>query len=94
MPPYDGPERRKQYADFEDQVLQFMARIDEKMENQSARCANHATRIEDGAVRLSSLEATREYAKGALRTVAVGAPAIGSLAWFVFEIGKFLKGAK
>lgn len=80
--------------DFEREVIEFMARIDEHMNNQSARCDSHAGRMTAHECRTTALEASRDYAKGVLKAVAVGVPALGSVAWFIFEIGKFLKGVK
>ena len=80
--------------DFEAEVIRFMARIDEHMDNQNKRCDSHAARLTDLRDRTAGLEATRNYAKGVLKTMAVGVPALGSVAWFIFEIGKFLKGVK
>ena len=80
--------------DFEREVIEFMSRIDEHMNNQAARCDAHSERLTGQAERLTSLEDTRAYAKGIIKAVAVGVPALGSVAWFIFEIGKFLKGMK
>lgn len=80
--------------DFEAQVIGFMARIDEHMENQNKRCDNHAARLNDISARTADLEATRNYAKGILKAMAIGIPAFGSVAWFVYEFGAAIKSIK
>lgn len=44
--------------------------------------------------RIKSLEATRDYTRGVIKTVGVGIPAIGSIAWFVWEFIKEIKNLK
>jgi len=84
--------------DFEAEVIRFMARIDEHMDNQNKRCDSHAARfvvhekrMKDTEDRASSLEATRHYAGGVLKTLGIGVPALASVVWGAFEIFKFLK---
>lgn len=61
---------------------------------QQPRCDAHAKNISIISDRATSLEASREYAKGVLKAVAVGLPAFGSVAWFVYEFGAALKKMK
>ena len=74
--------------EFEDEVIRFMSRIDEHMDNQNRRCDGHSKRIVELEDRTSDLEATRSYAKGVLKTLAVGIPAVASVTYFGFEIWK------
>ena len=64
--------------DFEREVLRFMARIDEHLAIQTARCNSHALDIRAVEARTTSLEATRTYACGmvALGTK-IGLAAVG-----------------
>jgi len=85
--------------DFESEVIRFMARIDEHMENQNRRCDAHAARfvvhekrMEKNEWRTTSLETSRSYAKGVLKTLGVGLPALASVLWGIFEIWKVIKG--
>jgi flagellar motor component MotA len=41
--------------------------------------------------RITSLEDTRTYCRGVLKTVGIGIPALGSVAWFVLELAKSIK---
>ncbi len=80
--------------DFEREMIEFMARVDEHMQAQTARCNSHAKDISALDDRATSLEGSRTYAKGIIKAVGVGVPAMGSVAWFIFEAAKFIKGAK
>lgn len=93
MKKYNGPERRSK-SDFEREVIEFMARIEQHMSDQRGRCDSHSKNIEAVEERTSSLESSRNYAKGVLKAVGVGVPAIGSITWFLFEMGKFIKELK
>ena len=84
--------------DFEAEVIRFMARIDEHMDNQNRRCDAHAARMSAHEHRMGkhedrtcSLENTREYAKGWLKAIGVGLPALGSIVWAIFEVIKYAK---
>lgn len=46
----------------------------------------------DTTDRLESLEESRTFAKGVIRTVGIGVPAIGSLSWFFFKFGGLFGG--
>ena len=61
---------------------------------QRPRCDAHAKNIAGLHERTTSLESSRDYAKGVLKAVAVGIPAFGSVAWFVYEFGAALKKMK
>lgn len=61
---------------------------------QRPRCDAHAKNIFSLSERATSLESSRDYAKGVLKAVAVGLPAFGSVAWFVYEFGAALKKMK
>lgn len=78
--------------DFEREVIGFMARIDEHMDNQNKRCDAHSKNIKDLNDRATSLEGTRNYAKGALKVLAVGLPALASVVYFIFEVWKVAHG--
>lgn len=84
--------------DFEREVISFMSRIDEHMENQNRRCDSHSERMKAHEDRMGkhedrtgSLEKSREYAKGWLKAIGVGLPALGSLAWAIFEVIKYAR---
>ena len=38
--------------------------------------------------RIKSLEATRDFQHGIIKTVGIGVPSIGSVSWFVWQITK------
>lgn len=61
---------------------------------QQPRCDAHAKNISNLSERTTSLEASRHYVKGVIKAVAVGIPAFGSVAWFVYEFGAALKKMK
>ena len=44
--------------------------------------------------RISSLEATRDYSRGIVKTVGVGIPALGSGSWFIWQFFKEIKNLK
>ena len=91
---WDGKTDRRANSAFEREVIKFMARIDEHMSAQTKRCDSHAKDIVDCQIDVTSLKETREYAKGALKTIAIGAPAVGSITWFILELVKNVKHMK
>jgi hypothetical protein len=85
--------------DFEREVISFMSRIDEHMENQNKRCDSHAARfvvhekrMKDTEDRASSLEASRNFALGVLKALGIGIPTLASVFWGALEIWKVIKG--
>lgn len=60
-------------------------------DDQKARCDNHANRLEELEKGVISLNETREYSKGVIKAIGVGAPAIGSLAWLMIKYGEAIK---
>ena len=97
---YEGPERRRMdpileaIHDLKAEMSDRLARIETEAKGTNLRLANHSERIDDVSSRAESLEATREYCKGAIKAVAVGVPAFGSVAYFVLELIKSIKQAK
>lgn len=87
MPPYEGPDRRSQ-DNFKATMIAFMARIDEHMENQKVNCAIHADRTEKVESRVEELETYCNTARGAIKTLGIGIPTIGSIAWCVYMLFK------
>ena len=100
MTPYEGPDRRRAdpileaIHDLKVEMSDRLARIETEAKGVNLRLTNHSERIEDISGRAESLEATREYCKGAIKAVAVGVPAFGSVAWLILEIVKTIKQAK
>lgn len=78
--------------DFEKEQVSFMAEMREHMRNQTLRCNSHATNIKALDDRTTALETSKDYAKGALKTIGVGVPAVGSLAWCAWILFKDLRG--
>lgn len=72
--------------EFEEKVIRFMARIDEHMENQNKRCDSHAADIRAVKADITDLQSSREHAKGVIKTLGIGVPAIGSAAWFIWQL--------
>lgn len=97
---YDGIEKRRPdpileaISDLKVDMSDRLARIETEAKGTNSRLQNHSERIDSVSQRAKSLEDTREYCKGVIKAVAVGIPAFGSVAWFMFEIGKFMKGVK
>lgn len=73
---------------------EFRGEIHQYVKAQDDKCRRHNTMFEAAEERMSSLELSREYAKGWIKAIGIGAPAVGSLAWAMIELGKFLKGLK
>lgn len=71
-----------------------LGRIEQEAKGTNARLDNHSERIEAVVVRTTSLEASRDFAKGIIKGVGVPVAAIGSLAWMLTELGKFIKSLK
>lgn len=100
MTSWDGKERRgsdpilEAIHDLRVEMSDRLARIETEAKGVNLRLTNHSDRIDEVSVRTESLENTREYCKGAIKAVAVGVPAFGSLAWFILEIAKTIKQAK
>lgn len=100
MTPYNGPERRNPdpilvaLHEFREDMAGRLSHIEEAAKGHDARLDNHSERIDDTAKRTTSLEASREYAKGVIKAAAVGLPAFGSLAWLVYEFGSTIKKLK
>ena len=80
MPISDDEKRRHEY-DLMDRRLGEQRVIDEIKEHLEARVKP----LED---RTTSLETSRTFVRGVIKTVGVGAPAVGSIAWFCWELGK------
>ena len=99
-PIYEGPERRhidpilEAIHDLKVEMADRLGRIETEAKGTNLRLHNHSERIDDIATRQESLESTREYCKGAIKAVAVGVPALGSVAWFVLELIKSIKQVK
>jgi hypothetical protein len=97
---YTGPERRnneeilKVLGDIREEMAERFTRIETNQENQVPRCNSHAADIRAIDDRTSSLESTRDYAKGIVKTVGVGGAATGSILWFVDKCLDAFKGIK
>ena len=81
--------------DFEREVIMFMARIDEHMDNQTKRCDSHADRLLAHEARMDKSErrtSSLETFQSVVKTISVGIPALVSVVWGLFEILKFIKG--
>jgi len=98
---YDGPERRHDNKEFEIRVNKFIddshtfqGELREFMKNQALRCSNHAVRLTENEDAIIDLRGTREYCKGVLKTIGLGLPAVGSLAWASMELGKLINKLK
>lgn len=70
--------------DFSEQLSRGVDAILETVkEHERVRC----TACDKHEERTSSLEASRDYAKGVIKAVGIGLPAAGSVAWFMLKIG-------
>ena len=100
MTPYDGPDRRNPdpilvaLHEFREDMAGRLGRIEEAAKGHEARLTNHSERIEAVVGRTSSLEASRDYAKGVIKAVGVAVPAVGSVAWLMIELVKTIKAIK
>ncbi len=89
----DASERIK---DLEKAIGAVHARISKNSEYQMREWRLTAEDIKDSLMvhtekiegRVSSLESSREFARGAIKTLSVGVPVVGSISWFLFELWK------
>ena len=84
---YDGPERRKYSNDFEREVFEFMARVDQRNEDRDIQTAAREEVAVDHETRICSLEHSRTWLKGVLWT----APALATVAGIFLKIGQMMK---
>ena len=100
MTPYDGPDRRNPdpilvaLHEFREDMAGRLGRIEEAAKGHEARLTNHSERIELVCERTTSLESSRDYAKGVIKAVGVAVPAVGSVAWLLIELVKTIKSLK
>ena len=92
MGEWQGEERReKKYTAFEVEVVGFMSRINEHMENQTKRCDAHSRDITALDARTTLLEGYKENAVGVGKALGIGLPALCSIGYAVFELVKAIK---
>lgn len=87
-------EERKNIQDLLGEFREFRGEMRQFVKDLNVRCGAHGQMIDSQNARINSLEDSREYAKGWLKATAIGLPAVGSISWFMLELGNFLKKAK
>jgi hypothetical protein len=85
-----GEDRRKNDEEFKQKMTAFMSRIDQRnIDRDIAHAAQEETSV-CHEERITSLEHTRTQFK----TMGLGIPAFGSMAWACFKIGQAFKDMK
>ena len=78
-------------GDLKNEMTDRLARIETKQEALGPRCDSHSEDITALNARTTSLESSREYAKGVIKTVSVGAPAVGTIGYAIAKLIKFMQ---
>lgn len=86
---YNGPERRKYSSDFEREMFEFMARVDQRNIDRDLQAIAREEVAVDHETRITSLEHSRTWFKGVLWT----APALATVAGICIKLGQVLNKA-
>ena len=89
-PSKDPKNLDRRHADdaFKIEIAKFMSRIDQRNIDKDIAHAVTEELAVDHEERITSLETTRTQ----IKTIGLGIPAFGSLAWACFKLGQLFKG--